>query len=439
MSETRTVVAAVLPDRFSNAPVLPFERGGQWFARGRSVAWASPFFLLTATVLVLLARWQLDLLGTGELIVLSYFSDALVFTWVFMGVAQHQADPALSPLRAGRQALRGRWRALAVCGLWGLPAALVSHLMFAYAPDLIKALVLTVGSNLAGLAALLGVVMAAAYATFLLSMLPVLAAIQAGRDPHATFKVAGLWALRALRCGRRPLAAVFVTFLSACVVAGAGLSYLYGHLPVQWLLDHPDADALLSYWYPWPGLLAALFVFVSMLQPMASDLLAAADVDLSDEILQHAHKAEYGERHVGWLLRRAGFSLRALAAFSLLLGLLYATLLGDQDVGSWLGSAFWLFLGGKLCTRWGNRRRQQAQAGGAEAAPTVADPRPVWVRWADRVLAVLQWGGLILGVSAVWWIQYQDEVGVTLALLFFALALPCWMLRRWWLGRYRRA
>lgn len=442
MSEAITPVAAVLPDRFANAPVLPFERGGQWFARGRSVAWRSPFFLLTATLLVLLARWQLDLMGTGELIVLSYFTDALVFTWVFMGVAQHQADPALSPLRAGRQALRGRWRALAVCGLWGLPAALVSHLMFAYAPDLIKALVLVLGSNLLGLAALVLVVMAAAYATFLLSLLPVLAAIQAGRDADANFKIAGLWALRALRAGHRPLAAVFVSFVSACVLAAAVLTYLYGHLPTQFLLDNPDADAWLSYWYPWPGLLVALFVFVAMLQPMASDLLAAADVDLSDEILQQDHKAAYGERHVGWLLRRAGFALRAMAAFSLLLGVLYATLLDDQDFNSWLVSAVWLFLGGKLCTRWGNRRRQQAQvqAGGTDGVPAVADLRPVWVRLLDGMLAVLQWGLLMSAVSAVWWTQYLGESILELALLFFALALPIWVLRRWWLGgRYRAA
>jgi hypothetical protein len=235
-----------------------------------------------------------------------------------------------------------------------LPAAGVSHAIFALAPDLIKALVLVVGSNLAGLTALLLLVMAAAYATFLLSMLPVLAAIQAGRDVHANFKIAGLWALRAVRAGRRPLAVVFVTFVSGCVIAGAGLTYLYGYLPVQWLQENPGLDALLGYWYPWPGLFVALFVFLSILQPMATDLLDAADQDLSDEILGHEQKAQYGERHMGWVLRQFGFGLRVMAAFTLLMSMVYAWVGVATDFGMAFGSPVLLYALGKWLTSKGN-------------------------------------------------------------------------------------
>lgn len=360
MSDAMTSAASPVQDRFANAPVLPFERGSQWFARGRSIARQSPFFLLFAALLTLLARWQLDLFGTGNLIVLSYLTDAIVFTWVFLGVAARASDPAASAWRGGHLAFKGRRWAVAVCSLWGLPAALVSHAMFMFAPELIKALVLALGSNLVGLVTLVVVLMVAAYATFLLSMLPVLAAIQAGRDAHASFKVAGLWALRALRAGLRPLAAVFATFISGCVLAGAGLTYLYGHLPVEWLQQNPGLDGLLSYWYPWPGLFVALYVFLAILQPMASDVLGAADVDLSDEIFNDAHKAELGQRHVGWLLRRAGFALRSLAALSILLSLIYGAVLGSDNASAWFVIALVLYGVGKLLTRWGNQRRAAA-------------------------------------------------------------------------------
>ena len=377
MSDTATPVALPqVADRFANAPVLPFDQGARWFAQARRVAWQLPFFVLTATALTLLARWQLDLFGTGNLIVLSYFTDALVFTWVFLGVAGRDSDPAGSALRSGFAALRGRWWAVTVCGLWGLPAALVSHTMFAFAPELIKALVLAVGSHVAGLVALLLLVMAAAYATFLLSLLPVLAAIQAGRDPEARFKVAGLWALRALRAGRRPLAAVFVSFISGCVVAGTVLSYAYGHLSVAWLQQNPELDAVLAYWYPWPGLLVALYLFVALLHPMATDLLAAADVDLSDEILVHAHKALYGERHVGWLLRRAGFALRALAALSVLLSLMYGAVLGSDNAADWFFAAVFFYGIGQICTKWGQKRQRAQEAAQAAAAAQTAESAP---------------------------------------------------------------
>lgn len=350
-----------VPSPFANAPVLPFDLSAQWFARSRSVAWHSPFFLLAATFFTLLARWRLDLFGSGELIVLSYLSDAIVFTWVFMGVAALH-DPSASPLREGRLALAGRWRVLALCSLWGLPAAAVSHAMFAYAPDLIKALVLAMGSNLAGLATLLVVVMTAAYLTFLLSMLPVLAAIQAGRDVHANFKISGLWAMRALRAGHRPLAAVFVTFITGCVLAGAGLTYLYGHLPVKWLQENPGLDTVLSYWYAWPGLFVALYVFLALLHPMATDLLAAADQDLSDEIFSNDQKTQYGERHIGWVLCQFGFGMRVLAAFTVLLFVVYESIGGAADYGSGLGAAVVLFVVGKWLTSKGKARSESKKS-----------------------------------------------------------------------------
>jgi hypothetical protein len=446
MSDAMTATSPQVQDRFANAPVLPFERSSQWFARGRSIARQSPFVLLLAAMLTLLARWQLDLFGTGNLIVLSYLTDAIVFTWVFLGMAARATDPAASAWRGGHIALKGRRWAVAVCSLWGLPAALVSHVMFMFAPELIKALVLAVGSNLAGLVVLLVVVMAAAYATFLLSMLPVLAAIQAGRDVHASFKVAGLWALRALRAGRRPLAAVFVTFISGCVLAAAGLTYLYGHMPVAWLQQNPGLDALLSYWYPWPGLFVALYAFLAMLHPMASDMLSAADVDLSDEILSDAHKAEFGQRHVGWLLRRAGFALRSLAAMSILLGLIYGAVLGSEDASAWFVIALLLYGVGKVLTRWGNRRRDVAIAAAQPTPAASTNVVPAWVGFADKLLALGQWGGLIYGLSVVVLVRFfyfiftgsgNNADPGDFSLQPFGIALACFLARRWWLMRYR--
>lgn len=403
MSTVMTTGGSTPQNPFANAPVLPFELSSQWFASGRSIAGTTPFSLLFAAALTLAARWQLDFWGTGQMIVLSYLTDAIIFAWFFMGLTVRLQDSSSSVLRAGRRALQGHWRRVALSSLWGLPAALASSLMFIFAPEVIKSLIVLVGSNLVGLAGLVVALLLAAYLTFLLSMLPVLAAIQSARDAHATFKVAGLWALRALRAGHRPLAAVFATFISGCIVAGATLTYLYGHLPVRWLLQTPELDALLQYWYPWPGLFVAMLVFLSILHPMATDLLGAADLDLSDEIADDAQKSAYGDRHVGWLLRRAGFVLRSLAALSLLLGLMYGLVVGSGEAAVWFGIAVVLYVVGKLCDRWGKRRIAQEHVLRQSETYTGAAP-PSITPFASSLKSTLVLIGLVLSVlvSIVW-------------------------------------
>lgn len=431
-------------DPFANAPVLPYELASQWFARARPIASRHAVFLLCVTGLVLLARWQLDLFGHGELIVLSYFTDAILFTWVFMGLQARDADPAARVGAAGRHALQGRWRALALCGLWGLPAAMVSHSLFAAAPDLIKVLVLLLGNNLVGLLALLLAVVAAAYATFLLSLLPVLAAIQAGRDAQAGFRVAGLWAFRALRAGRRPLAAVFISFLVGCVLAGAVLTYAYGHIPAAVWLQYPGLDETLGYWYPWPGLFVALYVFLALLHPMAQDMLTAADVDLSDEILATHHKDAHGERHVDWLLRWAGFALRAGAALCLLLGLLYDSVLGGNNWLEWAGSALVLYVGGKLLAFWGRRQPSPAAAPAAGEPDATAAALPTGVRVILALLKLAQWLSL-LGLAGLQMLLFLasavsgNGAGAGDLLLWIVLVpLACYLARKGLERRYRR-
>jgi hypothetical protein len=348
MSAAAGTVPVVHP--FANAPVLPFAMGHDWFMQARSVWWRHVFFLAFATLVILVARWQLDLAERGVVIVLSYLSDAVVFTWVFLGLRESEAGVAKSPFAGGRQALRGRWRKVMLSSLWGLPAALASYLVFAFAPEAIKVLVLALGVNALGVAALVLVVMAGAYVTFLLCMLPVLAGVHAARDGGAGFKVGGLWAFRALRCGWRPLLVVFVAFIVACFVAGTALTWTFGHLPAAWFTADNELMGLLGYWYPWPGLLVAMNLFMALLFPMVSDLLAAADTDLSDEIASQAQKDLEGQRFVGHVWARAALLMRTAAAASVLFGLVYGAVFNDMgQFTDWFGVAVVFYvLGGGL-------------------------------------------------------------------------------------------
>lgn len=367
-------------DRFANAPVLPFGLGHEWMVRARAV-WRSNFgFLLLATLLVLGARWQLDFMEGAVIIFLSYLSDGILFTWVFLGLQRQPGEPGQlgllvgwRALLAGWRALKGRWKAVLLSSLWGLPAAGASYALFAFGPQLIEALVLAIGINLVGIATLLALVLTAAFITFLLCMLPVLAGVHAARDEHAGFRVGGLWAYRGIRSGWRPLLVVFMVFICACAVAATVLTWTIGHLPVEWLANDSGWTQGLGYWYPWPGLLVAMNFFLALLQPMVGDLLQAADTDLSDEITSAQHKEREGQQFVRIVLRRVAFAVRTAAAFCVLFGLLYSTVLGEmQQLVDWLGAAVTLYVAGGAVYRWSERWKPANAVPVAEAVPVSA-------------------------------------------------------------------
>lgn len=320
---------------FANAPVLPYALGREWLKQARAVWRQHYFFLFIATLCVLLARWKLDfeLGGSGlSMIVLSYLSDAVVFTWVYLGLRATTQDPAQGAWSAGRRALSGHWMRVLRSSLWGLPAVLVSYVMFAMAPELIKALVLMVGVNLLGVACMLVLLMVCGFITFLLCLLPVLAGVQASRQEVMGFKAAGLWGFRALRAGWRPLSVVFVAFVTGAFVAAIALTWVIGHLPVQWYVEVPGLMSWLEYWYPLPALFLAMTSFLALLQPMVGELLAAADEDLSDEIHSQEEVAVAEKSFIGSLWERAGMAMRMACAASILLGVLYYFLLNSEDM-----------------------------------------------------------------------------------------------------------
>lgn len=437
-------------DRYANAPVLPFTRGRSWFLQARAVWRRHMLFLLMATLAVLVARWQLDFYDRAVLIVFSYLSDAVVFTWVFLGLRNSEAAGTAPAFAPGWRALKGRWLAVMLSSLWGLPAALASYALFAFGPELIKALVLAVGVNSLGVAALLLLLLAGGYVTFLLCMLPVLAGVHVAGDALSGFRVGGLWAFRGLRAGWRPLMVVFLAFITACFVAGTALTWGFGHLPAQWFVADDGFIDWLQYWYPWPGLLVAMNIFLALLYPMARDLLGAADIDLSDEIASDEQKDSEGQRFIGFVLEQAALVVRAASALCVLFGLLYAVFMAElAQFFDWLWVAFILYvIGGglyKLAARW--RVAKDAVA----ALPTDGNPFPgqslsvkviLWVGKAVLWLLALLFGavGGVLMIASVLAPEYTTADGDfihTLGIGVLILAGVFFMLA-WWASRKKK-
>ncbi len=336
---------AVAPDPYANAPALPFATSRAWFSRAGVLWRAHWLFIPGAALLVLLMRWQLDLFEDGLVIVLSYFTDAVVFGLVYAALRARQGV-AESPLwLAMLQWRRLRVAQVALCGLWGLPAAAASYTLFLAGPELVMALVYLLGSTSVGLVAMLAIFLAAGFFAFLAGLLPNLAAIQVVRAPDSDFRVAGLWAFRGLRSGWRPLGVVFMIFVTASFGAGAVLTPLFGHLPAGLLGPRLEHLGQVSYWLPWPGLFIAMNVFLALLFPMVDDLMRAADTDLSDEITEGAQKAPHGRAFVALLLDRAAFAMASLAAFGILFWVLTAVFgMTGSYPASWLAIAVFSFL-----------------------------------------------------------------------------------------------
>jgi hypothetical protein len=331
-------MTAAPPDRYANALALPYGTGRDWFRQARDLWLQHWLFFATGSMLALFARWQLDFFDGGVLIVLSYFTDAVIFGLVYFAIQKRRTLSGSPALLAIHGLKRGRLKELALCGLWGLPAAAASYLVFQFGPELVKALVFLLGTNRLGLLAMLASFLLAGYAAFLASLLPNLAAIQTVRDPEVGFRAAGLWAFRGLRSGWRPLAVVFIAFVTASFGAAALLTPLFGHLPAEYFGD-ADIDRLF-YWFPWPGLFVAMNLFVALLFPMADDLMRAADHDLSDEVFDRASRDLTGVDFVARLLELAGFALASLAAFGILFWTLASVFMMAGDYADrWLAIA----------------------------------------------------------------------------------------------------
>ena len=73
-------------ERFANAPKLPFLLGHEWFRSARSALWANKLLIPFWALVTLAFRWLLDFSEGGVFIFLSYFTDALLFAWLFMAI-----------------------------------------------------------------------------------------------------------------------------------------------------------------------------------------------------------------------------------------------------------------------------------------------------------------------------------------------------------------
>lgn len=327
-------------DPYANALALPFASGRDWFRHARDLWLRHWLFFATGSLLALLARWQLDIMDGGILIALSYFTDAIIFGLIYFSIRERQSLPESPVLLFAWRLKKGRLKEIALCGLWGIPAAAASYLILLFGPEVIKSLVFLLGSNAFGLLAMLTFFLVGGYAAFLASLLPNLAAIQTVRDPESNFKSAGLWAFRGMRSGWRPLAIVFVAFVTASFAAGALLTPAFGHLPAEFFNGNAGDVEALYYWFPWPGLFIAMNVFVALLFPMADDLMRAADHDLSDEVLDAPSRERTGTEFIAMLLDRAGFAIASLAVFGFLFWTLSSLLMmagGYAD--QWLATA----------------------------------------------------------------------------------------------------
>jgi hypothetical protein len=343
-------------DRYQNAPRLPHTLARDWL-RSAWRTWLDNRMLIMAMALLILAlRWQLDFVDRGVIILLSYFTDAFLFAWCFAALQARQAgDHAASSIRSVWGIMKPRTKPILLCGLWGLPAALMSYLLFSLLPDFIKGLVVTLGIGWLGSIITLLVVLAGGYLTLLAGLLPNLAAIQMLRDAQAGFRSGGLWAFRGLRAGWRPLLVLFMAFISSAMVAGLLLTPVFGHLPVEYFSEGERGVFWLRYWYSWPGLFIAMNIFLALLPSLADSLLKAADEDLSDEVFDPQSHEATGKDFVITLLNGAGFALRSLAALSFLLLITYSFLTGLDQALSWLGTSVVLYL-------WGGTFRSSAWA-----------------------------------------------------------------------------
>ena len=91
------------------APIydLALGRCPVWLQQARALWLSHPLFFLAVSAGVVLLRRGLDAWGMDIFIVVSYLTDAWIFTWLCLGVARGGGGKSWAVSRAGWQAVRG--------------------------------------------------------------------------------------------------------------------------------------------------------------------------------------------------------------------------------------------------------------------------------------------------------------------------------------------
>jgi hypothetical protein len=314
---------------------LPADQCRKWLLEGRTIWRCNPIFFLLISLIVVWVRSSFDEMTGGYFILLSYFSDALLFAWLFLGLKNRTEKSAWSLIAAGFRSVNGRMFKVIATGIWGIPAAITSYLIFLIAPEIIKMVVVLNGDPLIATFLLFLALCLGGIISLLLAMVPVLAGIQMARDPSATLQSSGLWAYRGLLAGLRPITVLFMVLLSTCLILNFVVSFVIGHIPLVVLQDFSH-DGFMQVLLE--SQLTVLFVmngFLAVLYPLVRDLLGSADTDLSDEIFSDSDKVVQGDAFWTLILERAGQALRVLSVMSVVFLSIYAVFEGYDEAGNW--------------------------------------------------------------------------------------------------------
>jgi hypothetical protein len=334
---------------------LGVTRCSDWLGQARSLWVEHPFFFLAMAAVVVLLRRTLDALAMDVFIVVSYLTDAWIFSWLVLGVSQARDGSAWSMLKAGGKSMWGRLFAVLKTILWGIPSALTSYVIFLLVPEGVQALVVIQGNVLLATSLLFTALLVGGFISMLLALLPVLAAIQMARDPHATLMSCGLWAYRGVRAGIRPLAVLFVLLLFGALVCNTVTTWVLGHLPVGVFSDWTVDEVMDTLFQAPTTTFLVMNVFLALLPGMANDLLRSADIDLSDEIFSDDDKVVQGDAFGIRILEHAGHALRLLSMLSVVFLVIYVWFSGYTEAIKWSVLA--------LATHtWGGSFRKSAQA-----------------------------------------------------------------------------
>lgn len=294
------------------AKIMPFSQSAQWFQSAGTLWLSHPVFFGLSALAILLARFVLDFGAHGTFVLFSYFTDALLFSAAYLGLkAKLDGTAPQASLRTGWKAMEGRRKAVFKAGLWGIPSAGASYLIFILSPEIAKIVATITGSNWLAGSFLVVLGLGGVLLSMMLLMLSLFAAIKAAED-GSSLKTSGLWASRALLAGWKPLVSAFGFFIAAAIPAAAILVNILGHLPGNYFIgDHADTINLVSYWMNWPGLFVALNVLLALIYPMAQSMMGEAKVELGQA--SEAEIGTQGNLFVAALLDKAGYALRIAA------------------------------------------------------------------------------------------------------------------------------